>query len=92
MENQDGQSDHMVSIVTSDIIGYDSYRTVHRQSHLGTCTQFVDSKQATPTTFDPCLPAGIQDFLQGEVQIQKIMSCHQKYSNNGHNVAKKAKR
>jgi hypothetical protein len=34
-------------------------RTVHHQSHLGTCTQFVASKQATPTAFDPCPPAGV---------------------------------
>jgi hypothetical protein len=28
---------------------YDTNRTVHHQSHLGARTQFVDSKQATPT-------------------------------------------
>jgi hypothetical protein len=37
---------------------YDSNRTVN-QSHLGTRTQFVDSKQTTPTAFDPCPPAGV---------------------------------
>jgi hypothetical protein len=36
---------------------YDSNRTVHHKSHLGTRTQFVDSKQAVPTAFDPCPPA-----------------------------------
>jgi hypothetical protein len=38
---------------------YDSNRTVHHRSHLGTRTQFVDSKQATPTAFDPCPPVGV---------------------------------
>jgi hypothetical protein len=43
------------------ILQYDSDRTVHHQSHLGTRTQFVDSKQAMPTAFelDPCPPASV---------------------------------
>jgi hypothetical protein len=35
---------------------YDTNRNVHHQCHLGTRTQ---SKQATPTAFDPCPPAGV---------------------------------
>jgi hypothetical protein len=38
---------------------YVSSRNVHHQSHIGTRTQLVDSKHATPTTFDPCPPAGV---------------------------------
>jgi hypothetical protein len=38
---------------------YDSNKTVHHQSNLDTCTQFVGFKQATPTAFDPCPPAGL---------------------------------
>jgi hypothetical protein len=38
---------------------YHSNRNVHHQNHLGTRTQFVDSKQATRTTFEPCPPAGV---------------------------------
>jgi hypothetical protein len=40
-----------------------SDKTVHHQNHLDTRTQFVDSKPATPTAFDPHrrqpLPAAI---------------------------------
>jgi hypothetical protein len=32
-------------------------KVANHQSHLGTCTQLVDSKQAIPTAFDSCPPA-----------------------------------
>jgi hypothetical protein len=53
---QGGQSDHTVRSANPNMT---QYRTVHHQSHLGTRTQFVDYKQATPTAFDPCPPAGV---------------------------------
>jgi hypothetical protein len=44
-QQQGGQSDHTARKATS----YVTQITVHQQNHLGTLTQFVDSKSSTPT-------------------------------------------
>jgi hypothetical protein len=53
---------------------HDSNRTVHHQSHLGTRIQFVDSKQATPTAFDPCRPAGVPTTTAAIHAIDAVVS------------------
>jgi hypothetical protein len=53
MVKQGGQSDHTIRRATSNMT---QNRTVHHQSHP---TLLSKSKQATPTAFDPCPPAGV---------------------------------
>jgi hypothetical protein len=54
---QGGQSDHMVRNATSNMTQVEL--SIIKVTWLGTRIQFVDSKQATPTAFDPFPPAGV---------------------------------
>jgi hypothetical protein len=54
---QGGQSDHTIRCATSNM-------TPVPDRSICTRTQFIDSKQTTPTAFDPCTLAGVPTMHQ----------------------------